>query len=47
MLDKFNPFKKKEEPKKAAPKRKKSEKELAGAFGLGGEIRKAKNIGSC
>jgi hypothetical protein len=29
MLDKFNPFKKKEEPKKASPKRKKSEKELA------------------
>jgi len=29
MFDKFNPFKKKEEPKKAAPKRKKTEKELA------------------
>jgi len=29
MLDKWNPFKKKQEPKKSAPKRKKSEKELA------------------
>jgi hypothetical protein len=29
MLDKWNPFKKKEKPKKAAPKRKKTEKELA------------------
>ena len=29
MLDKWNPFKKKQEPKKPAPKRKKSEKELA------------------
>ena len=28
-LDKFNPFKKKQETKKPAPKRKKSEKELA------------------
>ena len=29
MLDKWNPFKKKQELKKSAPKRKKSEKELA------------------
>ena len=29
MLDKFNPFKKKEEPKKQAPRKRKSEKELA------------------
>jgi len=29
MFDKLNPFKKKEEPKKAAPRKKKTEKELA------------------
>lgn len=29
MLDKFNPFKKKEKPKKQAPRKRKSEKEIA------------------